>query len=150
MRMVTPERMQNFLSVMTGSTTPAANGAAVETKTLNLCKTRVHAIIFADGKKVEEFKQGLEMKWMAHDPTPREIYYLDVEKWLGKYCRIQVEASTESPKVELPVAVTVEFIDQSKELIHQEGATFIVGGTYFRSEEFANALVELRHLAQFE
>ncbi len=152
-----PHHVQNFFGAFTGD--PAAletmRPVAVSPRKekFNLCKTRVHAIIWPDGRKIEEFKQGFTMKWLAFDPQPREIGYLDIEKWLGEHCRFDVQAPSPEVSAEAAFAneITVEFIDKSTIRIAQApGDLFRIDDRIIHSPEFAQALNELRGLAQFD
>ncbi len=146
---VRPEHVEKFFGAFGGDLedSSAAGGSAK----FNLCQTRVHAIVWPDGKKIEELKQGMTMKWLAHDPTPREISYLDVEKWLGEHCSFSVmDVAGPVPNVDFR-PVKVEFIDKTELIIGVgTGDRFQIGNRIVSSPEFSQALKDLRALGQFE
>jgi hypothetical protein len=136
--------MMRFLSEdqVRGSLTGIFDDVAV----FNLCETRIHAMTFPDGKKIEE-QNG---KWIATDPKPHEMTYLDVEKWLGANCKFRVGVVKDPPK-HLSSVVLIEFVNTEKRVITGgPGAIFSGGKQAFHSPEFERALQDLRRLAQFD
>lgn len=145
----------DFFAIFQGAQSPATKtaqaGIGQRTVRYNLCQTRIHALILPDGRKVEEFKQGLTMKWLAYEPAPRELAYLEVEKWLGEYCRFQA-----SP-VQMAVnaanfreVLRIEFINGEKQVITSAGGDlYRVGDQAFQSPELTKALADLKRIALF-
>lgn len=122
-------------------------------KRFNLCPTRIHAIVWNDGRKVEELRQGLKLRWMAHDPQPREISYLAVEKWLSRHCTIAVRLKEGGePAAEKTPFLVIQFINQTEmKILKLAGGGFAVDdGPSFQSPDFEEALVELEEIAVFE
>ena len=123
-------------------------------ETYTLCRTRIHALKWADGTKVEEHLEGLKMKWFAYGPEPRLLSYLEIEKWLSKHCQFTVAPlSTEfSAGIRFEPFMVIDFVDKStKEILKGSdsvGEIFKVGDRSFRSPEFSEALKELRQAAQ--
>jgi hypothetical protein len=144
MRAVTPERVEKFLLTL----------GLDSSKALNLCDTRVDSILFPDGRKIEEVKSGMDMKWMAYDPAPRELNYLEVEKWLGQYCRVATQPVEKPEKVAMPTLLVLKFIDgRTKSIEGFPERNFFAaypGVPPFASSDLVEALKELRRLAQFE
>lgn len=129
---------------------PSNRALEVGQERFNICRTRVHAIIFNDGKKIEESRNGLDLKWMAHDQTPREISYLDVEKWLSQHCQIVIEPRSIQIGESLRFSqfVTIEFIDGTKMHVLNSGdGTLRIEDKVFRSSDFQDALAELENIA---
>jgi len=146
---VRPSHIERFFTAFGGSLGGSSQGSGPEK--FNLCKTRVHAIIWPDGKKIEEFKRGMTMKWLAMDPEPREIGYIDVEKWLGEHCRFTVMTVEGSAPSTGGAPLTVEFIDTTALRIEIGPSDhFLIEGRLVYSPEFSQALRELRSLGQFQ
>lgn len=146
---VRPAHLEKFFTTFAGNL--EASGTARPAGRFNLCKTRVHAIIWPDGKKIEEFREGMTMKWMAHDPQPREIGYIEMEKWLGEHCSFATAAGPEAPSTTGEEVIKVEFIDKTVLKIGLgPDNLFRIENEVFRSPEFSHALRELRTLGQFE
>ncbi len=64
---------------------------------LNLCPTRIVAFKWTDKfggprRSIEERQQpgGIKMQWLAVAPEPREVNYLEIEKWLTLHCQVTV------------------------------------------------------------
>lgn len=133
---------------------PASRALQEGEQHLNICRTRIHAIEFDGGQKVEEFKQGLNLKWLAfEDSKPRELGYLDVEKWLSRHCQIIVKPVDEAalPKDAVRGKVKLVYIDRTELPIDWiYGHHFQFEGKTYDSTDFADALAELRGLASFE
>lgn len=124
----------------------------------NLCRTRVHSVIWPDGKKIEEKKQGLKLTWEAHSPNVRELPYLGIEKWFSRHCQIVVAklASKDALTggVGQPPAfkafLTLVFIDgTTTEIQRTADGTFAFGAEIFKSADLDEAIVELSQIAQF-
>lgn len=142
MRGVTPSHMQRFFAAFESG----------QTQNFNLCRTRVHAMIWTDGHKIEESKNGMKMKWLAYTPAAREVSYLEVERWLGENCRVpmnSVAPETAAGLTFLPF-MTFQFIDQQAAAIMRAGDVFQVDGAIFKSAKLANALDELKGIATAE
>jgi hypothetical protein len=120
----------------------------------NICRNRIHAIDFEGGNKVEEFKEGLKLRWLAfQDGQPRELGYLEVEKWLSSHCQIVVKPATEKEieTISARQALTIRYIDRSELPIERIGGLYFrIEGKLFQSKDFADAIEELRQLAQFK
>jgi hypothetical protein len=119
----------------------------------NVCKTRVRAVVWPDGRKVEESRQDLRARWMAVDPTPREIGSLDVEKWFSRHCEIVIRESEASAAVKEGFSnfVTFEFIDGTKtDFQRSEAGVIRAGERQFFSDDFDAAVAELAGIAQLQ
>ncbi|MCM2281419.1 MAG: hypothetical protein NDI61_06185 [Bdellovibrionaceae bacterium] len=149
---VNATHVDRFFRTFGGDPTTIGAGQLPEQVSMILCKTRIHAIIWPDGPKIEEFKQGMTMKWLAHDPQPREIGYLDMEKWLGEHCRFsarEVPADIAS-SAQFQSEIVVEFIDQTSTRIGLGDHQMIrFDGRVLESPDLIQALGQLRGLAQF-
>ncbi len=117
----------------------------------NICRTRIHSVEWKD-RKVEEFREGLNMRWMAVDPTPREISYMEVEKWLSRNCQIIIQPfqAASSDRSLFNDFVTVQYIDGQKLIIKRgPGPVYQIESKTFHSPYLDNALKDLEKIAQF-
>lgn len=118
----------------------------------NLCRTRVQTVIWPDGKKVEEKKQGLKLTWEAHDPEIRELPYLGVEKWFSRHCQIVVakEPPVLGGSLKFSHYLTLVYVDGTRDDIQKSvNGVFQLKETNFRSDDLEAAVVELSQIAQF-
>ncbi|MES2963804.1 MAG: hypothetical protein V4760_07920 [Bdellovibrionota bacterium] len=133
---------------------PATRVPGVGESKLSICKTRVRAVVWPDGRRVEESRQEIRAKWMAVDPTPREIGSLDVEKWFSRHCEIVIRESEAATGVKDGFSnfVTFEFIDGTKTDFRRTEAGVIRGDgdRQFYSDDFDAAVTELLALAQLQ
>jgi len=126
----------------------------------NLCPTRIVGFIWnaensSTRRSIEEKQVGAKMHWMAHDPAEREVSYLDIEKWLTSHCQIVVRplppAAAEAPKAGPRFPLEIHYVDGSRKSIEQIGVhVFRINGQTVDSEDFAQALTELRNAAQLQ
>lgn len=130
---------------------PANRKLQAGEKRHNICPTRIGAIVLNDGRKVEETKNGLKLKWMAHTDETREISYLEIEKWLSQHCQIAiqpVELSSDQAKAPFSRFVTLKFIDGTEiEFQRGPGNLLKLENQAFRSIDFLDALNELGEIA---
>jgi hypothetical protein len=123
---------------------------------VNICPNRIHAIVWADGRKVEEIREGLKLRWTAFDPQPREIGYMDVEKWLSLHCQVAGSPVSEidQEQVEFRDFVTIQYIDKKETKVQRAEGDIIRFGeassVIYRSEDFMQALQELEQTAGFQ
>lgn len=120
----------------------------------NICRTRVHAVVWADGKKVEELKQGLKLTWRSFNPEPRELPYMGVEKWFSRHCQIVIQPVRDAAQTPAPgdfqPYLKLEFIDGEAQLIERTvDGIFRSGDAIFKSDDLEAAMAELSAIAQF-
>jgi hypothetical protein len=127
---------------------PSSRLLAPGEEAYNLCPTRVRAVIWPDGKKIEEKKDGLKLRWMAADPQPREIGYLEVEKWLSQHCQIAVQKKpADATALAASSKIIVQYIDGSEKTFGlAKPGEFIEGGSVLISSDLESALAELRKI----
>ncbi len=132
----------------------AANpDAGIGESKLDICKNRVRAVVWPDGRKVEESRQDLRARWMAVDPSPREIGGLEVEKWFSRHCEIVIREDDISKATAQAFNnfVTFEFIDGTKtDFGRTEGGVFRADDRQFYSADFNSAIAELAGIAQLQ
>lgn len=124
-----------------------------------LCRTRIHAIRFPDGRAVVEVKRGLKLDWTAEeDGKSRSLAYMDVEKWLSLHCQFIARPASEAtdeetaPEPDPQPFVDIEFIDKTKwQISRSNDVLFAVSDPKdrFYSDDLKAALSELRVLAGF-
>lgn len=160
MKSLNAESVSRFLTsvgIEPGAHAPSlqpGNKAEHEGERLNLCRTRVRALIWPDGRRIEEEINGLDMSWKAHDPAEREVSYLEMEKWLSQHCQVTVQPRelAQGETLEFNDHLTVRFIDGVEAVIQlaQVDGTYRIDGKIFRSDDLRAALSELRQIAQFK
>lgn len=171
MRSLTPEKVQGAfeaLGVEPGAAgspglQPGGSKLAEGEVRRTLCRTRVHAVHFPDGRTVVEHKKGLDLNWVAEErpaaeiagsapgtiptgaPTSsRVLNYLAVEKWFSLHCQFtalpqgpSMKALSEGnlePSNEPKKLVLVEFIDKTQ--IEFYLSDDILSGTDVPSDRF--------------
>lgn len=132
---------------------PANRALAPGEKSFNLCPTRIHAVVWSERRKVEEFRDGMKLKWIAVDPAPRELGYMEIEKWLSAHCQIAVKPVNDSA-ANYADFISVRYIDGTELKIGKsaDGSYRTEGATpeAFQSPDLAAALEELEKIAQLK
>lgn len=160
---LTPEKVNDSLAAI-GAAPGTADAPGLQPWTrpvgegeerFNVCRTRVHAIEWPDGKKIEEKKVGLKLTWEAHSPEVRELPYLGVEKWFSRHCQIVVAmeagSGASSSVGDFNQFLTLVFVDGSRTLILRNSAgIFRIETKDFKSADLDEAVVELKQIAQFQ
>ena len=120
----------------------------------NICPTRIKAITWADGRAVQEHKEGLKMRWQALEPgkpEPRDISYLEVEKWLSLHCQIAIKPvlTQTDPPGPFTKFLTIQYVDGTENVIAKHEKVFKSDAKLFTSEDFESALADLERIAIF-
>lgn len=168
-RNVTSESVANFFvafgiepgTAQSPGLQPATRALKAGEVRFNICPTRIHAVVWPDGRKVEEKKEGLKLRWMAFDPSEREMAYLETEKWLSRHCQIIIEPKQVPENESLKdqgTFIRLEFIDGriwefgKAALPGPSGAPVLtlIGQGAFASPDFEDALRELEAIAGFK
>lgn len=131
-------------------TTAAAPVAEGEEVKINLCPNRVHAIVWPDGRKIQETTTGLKRKWQAYNLDPVDMGYMDMEKWLSLHCEIQA-SPLKTADVAFGPLLTIEYIDGSREAMQRspEGL-YRFTATTFDSPDLTQALEDLVVIANLK
>jgi hypothetical protein len=117
---------------------------------VNLCRTRIHAIIWPDGRKIQEFESGMKLRWQAYNLDPTDIGYMDMEKWLSLHCEVAASARDASASV-FKTFVTIVYIDGTKEELGLAGdGTYRFAGQTFASPDLVKAISDLISLANLQ
>ena len=123
---------------------------------VNLCKTRVHAILWPDGRKIQEASGGMKARWQAYNLTAADIGSMDVEKWLSLHCEVAASAppagsSSAQAAAMLKPWVTFEYIDGSRSVLERApSGAFRFDGRSFVSPALDQAFADLIKLASLE
>ena len=140
-----------FLSVL-GISPPPATTAHIHkdtesgnTEQLTWCQTRVQSMESPSGFKIYQDK----LKWLTGDSNPREVNFLDVEKWFGRNCSLKIKplgkATTDINTFQ--TALIVNFIKGGSERflnLPQEPHIYSWKGQVFRSPQLKQALDQLK------
>jgi hypothetical protein len=159
------ERAFGALGIEPGAETspglqPSNRMLAQGERRMNLCRTRVHAIIWPDGRRIEEQSRGLKMSWAAVLPDGAsgqvvELNYLEIEKWFSLHCQIVVaresDHAMQSGAAQSGLAqpyLKLEFVDAGITEILREGEdTYRIGNRSFVSRDLTLAVSEIKTLA---
>jgi hypothetical protein len=125
-------------------------GMGKNSQSLNWCNDRLVSLS-GTHNTVEWTLKEHDAKWIiVKNNDTKTLEYLDIEKWLAKYCILDIK--TEKNESFLDMAVTpiafAEFNDKSTARIFTLGnnGLFQINTVIFTSPEFEQALVELRAL----
>jgi hypothetical protein len=148
---MTPDKVsQGMQQVGLAPTAAPSTGDSV-----NLCRTRVRAIIWQDGRKIKEAQDGMKAHWQAFNLTAQDIGSMDVEKWLSLHCEVAVvarDASSDSnPASATKPFVTFEYIDKGREnLDRSANGLYRFAGRTFASPDLDKAFEDLIKLANLQ
>lgn len=123
-------------------------GFSSSQKTLNWCNDRLRK---AEGLALPwslEEKNG-QWKLKIADANELVVDYLDVEKWLAKYCSVQITPYPSEKILDLKLApfARILFSDQSSVLIYQKDfSVFQINEITFESRELREGLLALKDL----
>ena len=114
---------------------------------LNWCDTRVAALNASPGVEVKQ--EG--RKWVAYSPDKKNLNNIEIEKWLGENCTLNISDSRP------PGIVPTKNIDLLKvDFVSGESASFALtpegmltwGGMHFRSPQLLRAINNLKNLVK--
>ena len=125
----------------------------------NLCRTRVKALVWPDGRKIEQSEREMKATWMAFDSgaalgavsSAREMNPLEVEKWLSLHCQVTVSRHERAPLEPFVDFLTLQFIDgTSMRIRRSQNWMFVIDGVEsFSSPDLRAVVDEAAQLAQF-
>ncbi len=117
-------------------------------ESVNLCRTRVHAIIWPDGRKIQEARDQMKAHWQAYNLNPEDIGSMDVEKWLSLHCEVPGVSREPSAAHPTKAFVTFEYIDGGREnLDRSDDGVYRFAGRTFASPVLDKAFEDLIKLA---
>lgn len=94
-----------------------AGGAPTAETSVNLCPTRVHAIVWPDGRKIQELPGGMKAKWQAYNLDPVDIGSMDMEKWLSLHCAVQATVTPVPTGAAFAPYAVFNYIDGTKQTL---------------------------------
>lgn len=114
---------------------------------ISWCETRVEALTLPSN--LELYQEGYQWLSQRGEEAERELNFIEVEKWFGRYCRLRglrkdrdlVDIASLSP------ALHIKFITGQEEVIYQDSdQLYVWRDRAFKSEELTVALRELEKL----
>jgi hypothetical protein len=138
MRQLQTEGPSEGLAAVLGANTPQQSAAIT---TLDWCETRVQSLEREGKPKIHQVK----LKWFAGE---EELSFIPVEKWFGRYCRVNVERvpPEQFDAASAKPAMKVSFIKGEPVELLASGELFKWDREVFRSAELAEALTALDDL----
>ncbi len=130
-----------------GSTIFEAFGFGLHSKNyVAWCQQRVAKIEILTEEPLQISEK--DRKWIARrsDDSSFEINYLNMERWLGRYCQITVDESSEQVPLDadLRPILRVQLLDGTKKSFFVLGdGRYFLKGRAFRSQEFDEGLKAL-------
>lgn len=126
----------------------ASLGLSSSTKTLNWCPERLRK---AEGLSSSWTLQEKDRQWVLQRQGEPEVFvdYLDIEKWLARYCVIPVKPYPAEKLLDLKLSpfVRLNFNDGNQILIYQQnGLVFQINELTFESEEMSAGFKDLQSL----
>ncbi len=123
-------------------------GFSTSGRTLHWCSDR---LLKAEGLNSDWSLQEQDRKWVVRNPAKQELVvdYLEVEKWLAKYCMLEVLPYPKEKILDTPLSpfMKIVFKDNHQVLIYQKDMTvFQLNEQTFESEEFKEGLQALERL----
>ena len=116
---------------------------------VNLCPSRVRAIAWSSGARIEEAAAGGRPQWRLTAPQNRDLAYLDVERWLSRHC--VAVARPAAPGGAYAPFWTFEYVDGSRGTLDRSGVTnFRWNGVAVESRDLQRAAIELAGVAGLE
>lgn len=125
-------------------------GIGQNTNSLNWCSNRLVSLSGATATGNWTLKED-NRQWVIENNNETKILeYLDVEKWLAKYCIIDIEPYKSEAILDMAVApiATAIFNDGSKAKLFRLGQdnVFQINHSTFKSPEWEEAIKELQSL----
>lgn len=126
----------------------ASLGLSSASKTLNWCPERLKK---AEGLAGAWTLEEKDRQWILQRPGQPEVFvdYLDIEKWLARYCVIPVTPYPADKLLDLKLLpfAKLNFNDGKQILIYQqEGRVFQINELTFESEEMSKGFKDLQSL----
>ena len=144
---MTPEKVSKGFEQAGLAAAPVAAGSDAR---LNICPTRVHGIVWPDGRKIQEVSGAVKAKWQAYNLDPVDIGSMDVEKWLSLHCQVTV-ANRDAAASELKPYLTFDYIDGTHEALDKAtDGLYRFKGRTFDSPDLTTAISDLTSLANLQ
>ena len=134
----------------TGHTKDFLNSLGFSTsgKTLHWCSDR---LLKAEGLSNKWSLQEIDRKWILKNEGGQELVvdYLEVEKWLAKYCMLDIQPYPREKILNTPLSpfMKIMFKDNKQVLIYQKDLqVFQINEHTFESEDLKDGLQALQKL----
>ena len=125
-------------------------GMGANSKSLNWCSNRLESLSGTAANGPWTLKEENRQWVITKDNNTKILEYLDVEKWLAKYCIIDIEPYNNEAILDMTVTpiATAVFNDQSKAKLFRLGKenVFQINHFIFKSSEWEEAMKELQTL----
>ncbi|USN46788.1 MAG: hypothetical protein H6626_11315 [Pseudobdellovibrionaceae bacterium] len=109
------------------------------------CETRVKQVSLPSGLRVVQ--EG--MKWLAYNGEAQELNFVEVEKWFGRFCKVEAEFVTPDTieAATLMPALGVQYIKGADKTLEKSvDGIFVWGKQVFRSQQMEEAIATLEGL----
>ena len=125
-----------------GAAAPPSKAAAAVT-VLDWCDTRVKSLSRPGKPTLTQAR----LKWLWQSDPALELNAVAVEKWFGRYCRVQIERVDPAELGESAAALVVDFVKGPSETLQRSVAgVFKWRQEIFKSAELSKALEDLEAL----
>ncbi|HVK59927.1 MAG TPA: hypothetical protein VM432_00185 [Bdellovibrionales bacterium] len=135
--------------------------------TINLCPSAVRSIQFADGSRIELQTGTGGRQWVATKPGAltnvngqvvrenafvRELSNSTVDSWFAQNCRFALRWADDYNNPGTPIdTIQIQYFNgNSAQLDQSERSNFSGYGRKFVSDDFADAIQDLKRIAQFQ
>jgi hypothetical protein len=123
-------------------------GLASSGKTLHWCSDR---LLKADGLNKNWSLQEIDRQWILRNDRGQELIvdYLEVEKWLAKYCMLEIQPYPREKILSTPMSPFLKlfFKDNKQVLIYQKDMqVFQMNELTFESADLKEGLLALQRL----
>ena len=123
----------------------ASQDSGPRLKKISWCETRVESLVWPDSFQLAQ--EG--RKWFVTTAEKKELNFIAVEKWFGRYCAVRSQVLPELPEpleTFQPVLFVKFITDKVEALRRSPDGTYWWQGQAFQSEELDLALKELAQL----
>lgn len=157
---MSPEKVETSLQqvgLQTGGVPATVAGRAPigvpasSNESINLCRTRIQALVWPDGRKIQEFKDGMKLKWQAFNLDPADFGTMEMEKWLSLHCEVATSAPSDASASSFTPYIKIEYIDGTKEVLARSvSGDYRFSGKTFASPDLDKAVSDLISLANLQ
>lgn len=131
----------------------ASMGLGTKSQTLNWCSNRLTKMEGSNSQSPWLLEER-EQKWMIslNGETPKAVEYLDIEKWLAKYCILNIRVLRGEAILDQHLAPFAQatFNDGTSAKIYLLGEKgFQINEVIFASDEMKSAVTELKNILKF-
>ncbi|MCC6138531.1 MAG: hypothetical protein IT287_07850 [Bdellovibrionaceae bacterium] len=124
-------------------------GFSKNSQSLNWCTDRL-LVLSGTKNNLNWTLKEQDRKWVIikNETDTKQLDYLDIEKWLAKYCILDIVPSKDIAMLDMPVEhlATASFNDSSSVKIFKLGNMYQINHVTFTSPELQKGLEELMDL----